>query len=329
MSGVTRVGIVGAGQIVENAHLPVLLNQPDVAVAWIADTSATRTALLSKMYGVPGRSSADFESLVDDVDVCLFATPVGVRAPYFDVCEKKSKAVLAEKPFAATATQHRALCDRFPDHALGAIFQRRFYASTAAIRSVVEHEPFGALASVSFALGGFDLKSGGPTRYLGDPRLSGGGVVMELGVHALDQVLYASGATDVTVDHVESIALDGLDYDVILDASLHTEHGPVRAHAEISRLRPLRSGFTFTFEHSTVAFGVGPDARLSATPREGGPPLLLEGGTGGAKSANQAFFALWASFLRGRALEQRTAASACTSILTADWVDAIYARIPS
>jgi predicted dehydrogenase len=328
MIGNTRVGIVGAGQIVENAHLPVLLNQSYVTVAWVVDVSESRSRLISKMYGVPARDISRFDSLLDDVDVCLLATPVGVRAPYFDACEMKRKAVLAEKPFATSAAQHQALCDRFPEHVLGASFQRRFYASTMGIRAIVEHGPFGALEAVSFALGGFDLKSGGPTRYLGDPRLAGGGVVMELGVHALDQVLYACGATDVTVDHVTSIALDGLDYDVILDASLRTPRGPIRAHAEISRLRPLRSGFTFTFERSTVAFGIGPDATLTATARDGGPSLLLEAG-GGARTASQAFSALWASFLRGRALEQRSAASASTSVLTACWVDGIYARIPS
>ncbi len=327
MKRIRRVGVIGAGQIVENAHLPVLLNLPGVEVRWIADMSPKRTALLSKMYRLPVRDLGALDAMLDDVDVCLIATPVGVRAPYLDACARKEKGVLTEKPFALSATAHQALCDRFPPHALGVCFQRRFYASLSAIQTVVKRRLFGKLESISFGIGGLDLKSGGPTRYLGDPKLSGGGVVMDLGVHVLDQVLVATEASAVDVQTVRSIAMDGIDYEAIVDATLETEHGPVPVHGEMTRLRPLGSGFVFTFENATIRFSVGPEATLSAVARDGGPSFHVDSPEGGATTAAQAFFALWTRFIDGLERSVETPVSATTSIVTARWVDGIYAKM--
>lgn len=327
MNRTTRVGIIGAGHIVEDAHLPVLLNLPSVEVRWIADANRRRADLLSRMYRVPARPIEPLDALLDEVDACLVAIPVGARKPYLDRCADKGKAVLTEKPFATSAAAHQALCDRFPEHRLGACFQRRFYASLGAIRAVVANRLFGDLREVSFAVGGMDLKSGGPTRYLGDPRLAGGGVIMDLGVHVLDQILHATGATAVDVGSVRGISMEGIDYDAILQTTLQTERGAVAVHGEMTRLRPLSTGFVFTMEHAIVRFGPGPDAILLAEARAGGPAFRLDSPEGGANTTGQAFFSLWTHFIRGLERGERTAASASTSLLTSRWIDGIYAKM--
>lgn len=327
MNRITRVGIVGAGQIVENAHLPVLLNLPGVEVRWLTDSNARRAAVVSSMYGVPSRAGESLPAILSEVDVCLLATPVGARAQYVDLCAEAGKAVLAEKPFAATEAAHRSCCDRFPAHALGASFQRRFYASIAAICGIVEGRHFGDLQSVEFAIGGFDLKSGGPSRYIGNPRLSGGGVVMDLGIHALDQILLASGATDVEVSSVQSIVLDGMDFDSIIDGTLCREQRRIRVHGQVTRLRPIANEFEFEFENGVVRFGSEPDATLTFVPRSDGVPLRLAPRVEGSTTVAQAFFQLWSTFIRGLHSNATTPASASTSVLTTRWVDKIYERM--
>lgn len=321
------MGIVGAGQIVENAHLPVLLNLPGANVCWITDANPHRAAVVSSMYGVPSRAADGLPALLSEVDVCLLATPVGARARYVDLCAEAGKAVLAEKPFATTEAAHRSYCDRFPAHALGVSFQRRFYASITAIRAIVEGRHFGDLQSVSFAIGGFDLKSGGPTRYLGDPRLSGGGVVMDLGIHVLDQILHVTGATDVEVRAVQSIFLDGLDFDAIIEGALHLDRRRIRVRGQVTRLRPIANELEFEFENGVVRFGSDPDATLTFVPRNSGVPLRLEPRVEGSTTVAQAFFQLWSTFIRGLHGQATTPASATTSVLTTRWVDKIYERM--
>ncbi len=327
MKRVTRVGVIGAGQIVENAHLPVLLNLPDVEVCWLADASLQRARLLAKMYGVPARDIEGLPTLLGAVDACLIATPVGARNSYLDACAARGVAVLTEKPFAISEAAHRSICERFPSHKLAVSLQRRFYRSVAAVTQLLADAPFGKLERVDLAIGGFDLKSGGPQSYLANPRLSGGGVVMDLGVHALDQVLVATGTTDVTTERVRSIALDGIDYDVNVDGVLTTPAGGVPVHAEMTRLRPIDSGFTFTCEHATLTCGIGPESNVAASPRSGGPPMGLNVSLRGATTSNQAFFALWRAFFTGLANERPGPASACNSVLTSRWMDQIHERV--
>lgn len=327
MERTTRVGVVGAGQIVENAHLPVLLNLPGVEVAWVTDANPRRAAVLSRMYGVPQTSLEEFSSHLEEVDICLLATPVGARAPYLDLCAERGKAVLAEKPFATSESGHVAYCSRFPPYALGVSFQRRFYASIRAIRSIVERRFFGDLQSITFAIGGFDLKSGGAGRYLGNRRLAGGGVVMDLGVHVLDQVLLAARATDVEVDSVRSILLDGMDFDAIVGTTLHCDHGTVRVSGEMTRLRPIPNGFAFAFERATVRLGVGPETPLRVVSTDGEAELGLGIVQEGAMTVGRAFFDMWSCFVRGLNSREVSLASATTSVLTARWVDRIYERM--
>lgn len=327
MERTTRVGIVGAGQIVENAHLPVLLSLPGVEVCWLSDTNLRRAGVLARMYGVPQRRTDELPSLIDGVDVCLLATPVGVRGPYLDLCAERGKAVLSEKPFATSEDALQSQCSRFPPHALGVSFQRRFYASIRALQSIVEHQVFGSLESISFAIGGFDLKSGGPTRYLGDARLAGGGVVMELGVHVLDQLLLVARASDVEVESVRAIVHQGMDSDAIISATLQCDHGPVRVFGEMTRLRPLENRIELTFDRAKVRLGIGPDSPLNVIARDDEAVLHVDTQTGGAVTVAQAFVWLWTSFVRGLHSGEITLASASTSVLTARWVDRIYARM--
>lgn len=54
------VGIVGAGLIVNNAHLPALANMPGIEIAWIADQSLERAAAMAAAWEIP--AAADFGS---------------------------------------------------------------------------------------------------------------------------------------------------------------------------------------------------------------------------------------------------------------------------
>ncbi len=56
-----KIGVIGAGKIVENNHLPVLKNINNINVEWVYDTNSVRSKLLTSMYGVPSVSGADWE----------------------------------------------------------------------------------------------------------------------------------------------------------------------------------------------------------------------------------------------------------------------------
>jgi predicted dehydrogenase len=47
------VGVIGCGNIVQNVHLPVLLNLDEVRVAWMTNIDKKKGMELSKVSGIP------------------------------------------------------------------------------------------------------------------------------------------------------------------------------------------------------------------------------------------------------------------------------------
>lgn len=326
------IGIIGAGKIVEDAHLPSLLNIPEARVAWIADPSAPRTALLSAMYGVRTIAPAAVEGALTGLDACLLAVPVGVRRPYMEMCARAGVAVYAEKPFALDAAEHAHYAGLFPAHRIAVGFQRRFYQSTMSIRTLIAGGMLGRLREVSFSYGSYNLKTGGATSYLSNAALSGGGMIIESAIHGLDQIIHGTYAEAVTVTSARSVMFNGSDFDTVSEAEIRVHGEPVPVRCEITRLRNLASEITYHFDHTTVRQGTGAEGELTIRGRgaAGGNLFTMlpqSAGQRGARSAAQAMVLIWEAFLGGLRSGQVNASSAVTSTLTTSWVDQIHQRI--
>jgi predicted dehydrogenase len=325
-----RIGIIGAGKIVEDAHLPVLLNLPGVRVAWITDANPARLDLLSRMYRVPALQVDDAVNAIGDLDVCLIAIPIGVRGPYLDACAAANVAVYVEKPFARSRQEHEKLASLFPEHALAIGFQRRFYRTAALMKRVVSECVFGDLDSIELAWGGYSLKSGGAGRHITDSKLSGGGILIESGIHALDHVLHTAAAEAVRVERVQAISFEGMDYDSVVQSTLTGPCGTVPVKSHVTRLTNLNQGFTFRFENAVVSHGLGPAGPVRVSPRgpaESSDALHLDVGEpdrDSAETVNQAFFLCWSEFLEGVRSKSATTVSASASKLTTGWIEDIY-----
>ena len=139
---IKRVGIIGAGKIVEDIHLPILRNIKGIRVSWISDIDKDRLKLISKMYQVPSLLTPQAICELNQVDLCLIATPLGTRQSYLEACAQAGIAVYAEKPFAEDVAQHQYYCSLFPDDSLAAGFQKRFYQTTSIIREIVKTQIF-------------------------------------------------------------------------------------------------------------------------------------------------------------------------------------------
>ena len=100
------IGVVGAGEITRRSHLPVLVNLPDVRIAWIYDHLPERAQALAGAYGLPAIHSLAPHEL-PACDVALLAIPVGARCDYLQHFSRRGTAVLCEKPFAMSAAEHR------------------------------------------------------------------------------------------------------------------------------------------------------------------------------------------------------------------------------
>ncbi|MBN8855509.1 MAG: hypothetical protein BGO55_27850 [Sphingobacteriales bacterium 50-39] len=327
-----RIGIIGAGSIVESNHLPAIASLPGVKFAWIYDKNAVRSALVSKMYGVPALAEDAFDHAVGDVDICLLAIPYGTRKPYIDLCRRSGKAIVIEKPFAFSKEEHLATCEGFDDWAIAVNFQRRYYRSVAILRHIVRSRPLGGLRSIRFIQGNFTLKGG--SGYLSSAKLAGGGVIAESSSHILDIILSVAAAKSVRLQELRSLHMDGLDYDSIFDSLVETAEGEVPVHCEISTLRNLANGLYLEFDNGLLTCDLSPDGKIFLRNKTGsGIDLSLtevasyESIQCQATRINEAFLIFWQQFILGLGRKEANLTSACTSILTSSWLEGIYEKI--
>jgi myo-inositol 2-dehydrogenase/D-chiro-inositol 1-dehydrogenase len=125
-----KVGIVGAGMVTSGSHLPVLVNMPDVKVAWICDRSLDTARAVARSYKIANAYSEI--SRCPDVDVVLVAVPVGARQSVVPEVLSRGWHTFCEKPFAMTLAEHeRYLTDaaRFGVQ-IGAAHIRRYAKHT-------------------------------------------------------------------------------------------------------------------------------------------------------------------------------------------------------
>lgn len=189
-----KIGVVGAGNIAQSAHLPAYAKLMDLAeVVAIADINAERAAQAAEKFGIPFSFSSVEEMLagveVDAVDVCVWNhahAPVAVSAA------NAGKAVLCEKPMADNL-QAALYMEREIEKA-GVLFMcamaARFNAEAQALLDLIEQ---GELGRIYYVKTSYIRRRGTPVGWFTDTRKSGGGPVIDIGVHNIDCAWYLMG----------------------------------------------------------------------------------------------------------------------------------------
>ena len=331
MSKKFRVGIIGAGSIVENSHLPVLKNTKDISVSWVYDKNTQRSNLLSKMYKIPIVHEAVLENAMDEIDICLLTVPYGVRSKYIEACALKKKALYVEKPFAINLQEHQHYCSLFTPANLAVGFQRRYYKVVATLNSIINSGIFGELKTIKFKQGYFTLKGG--SSYLAEAFLAGGGVIIESAIHSLDQILIATNAIAVKVLAIKCLSKKGIDYDTVFSSEITTLRGTIKIDCEISTLRNLENGLELHFENSILRCKLSAEPFVVVTEKNRAINLTIEQLTTdnciAARSVNESFFIFWSEFIKSLNTQEENLTSAKSSLLTTSWIEQIYQNIKS
>jgi predicted dehydrogenase len=106
-----KIGIIGVGAIVRQAHLPAY-RKYGVEVAAVYDIDPAKTGGVVEEFGV-GRVAADVDDLLGDptIEVVDIATFPDVRAPLIEQALAAGKHVLSQKPLATSVTTARHLIE--------------------------------------------------------------------------------------------------------------------------------------------------------------------------------------------------------------------------
>jgi predicted dehydrogenase len=342
-----RLGIVGAGRVVERVHLPLILERTDVRVAALFDADGTRSAGLARPLGAAACASLE-ELLGSDLDAVLVACPNHQHAAVTLAALDAGLHVLCEKPMATSRGQAEAMvrASERADRELTIAFPSRHRPEIEALRQALRDGVLGEIRSVRC---GWLRREGVPGigTWFTRRDLSGGGVLTDLGSHLLDLVFclvgprplasatvrlahgleradqaswYTSGeaghgAADVEISASGFALLEG-PLDLFLEVSWASAVPRDRTYLElagtdgVARLETL-----FGFSPN----GLRPRYPLRIWPRQGRPQRIE-----GSPDVMQPYRALWSRFVEGLARGERRRADLAEAAAAVAAVEALY-----
>jgi len=196
-----RVGIVGCGKITERASLPNLVNYKDKCVVkCLCDIEKTRAEEQAKKYDLEGVDIVtDYKELIkrDDIDAVFVNTPNYIHEPVAVGAAKAKKHILVEKPITISNKAAKNMVKAAKDAGVYLMVEQtqRFDPVHQAAKQVIETGKLGKINMVKGRIGhaGPEYWAGGNEGWFSDKKLSGGGAMIDVGIHILDLLRWLSG----------------------------------------------------------------------------------------------------------------------------------------
>ena len=146
-----KIGICGAGGIVDGAHLPAY-TKAGLEVVAIFDTDHAKAQDVAKRHGIPTVYKTLAELLADPkVEIVDIAVPAAAQPEIFAQVASAKKHILAQKPFATTVAAGEAMVKQAKDAGIIAAVnqQLRFEEGVAAAHKMVELGWIGTVSNFS------------------------------------------------------------------------------------------------------------------------------------------------------------------------------------
>lgn len=188
-----RVGVIGLGM--GKGHIRGYLTHPQAEVVAIADVSEQVLAAVGDEFGINGRYTSPEQMIAEaNLDVVSVATPNKFHKAYTIAAFAAGCHVLCEKPMAMNAAEGREMlaAAEKAGKRLMINFSYRFSEPSFALKAQVDS---GILGDIYFARTIWHRRRGIPRfgGWFGQKALSGGGPLIDLGVHRLDLALWLMG----------------------------------------------------------------------------------------------------------------------------------------
>ena len=187
-----RVGIIGTGGI-SHFHMLGYQKLPNVEVVAACDINKERVSAFAKKYNIANVFTDYHEMLkMDNLDAVSVTTWNSEHAPVSIAALKAGKNVLCEKPLALNAQQAEEMVkvSKETGKLLMVGFVRRFGENAQMLKHAIEE---GQLGNIYYAKTGNIRRWGNPSGWFSDKKRSGGGPVIDLGVHMIDLVRFITG----------------------------------------------------------------------------------------------------------------------------------------
>ena len=319
------IGIVGAGQIVETNHAPVL-KALGHDILWVVDNSLTKASTLASFLKCRAYSSIDDLSQATPPDVVLLACPYGARHGYYAFLANHfpHSALLIEKPIALTLAEHESIEQLRAPCKVGAFYSRRVTSMVTQVKRIVSERLLGDVRRCSIGYGGIGMLTLG--RYVSNIAMAGGGTLFDNAIHELDALNFILDAQDVSVVTSRMQFDQEIEIHTVAEYDIHTSGGAVPCELVVTHLKDIDTGIKLFFDHCVARFSTfGGDLTLVPTHESDLRAVVTPASAAYRhREYEQPYLRFWESYVRGLQSGEVNLTSLCTTRLATKAIENIY-----
>lgn len=192
MSKKIKIGIIGTGSI-SKEHIQGYLKNPNVELYAFCDLNEERVKMMAEKYDVKNVFTDMNEMLkLEELDAVSVCTWNSAHAPCTIAALNAGKHVLCEKPMSVSAEDAKSMKEAAEKNGklLMIGFVRRYGNDCEILKEFIETDYFG---DIYYAKATYLRRLGNPGGWFGEKAYSGGGPLIDLGVHVIDLVKYLLG----------------------------------------------------------------------------------------------------------------------------------------
>lgn len=200
-------GILGAGKIAERQMVTAIQQAAGQRLLAVMKRDLSQARAFAHQHGVPRAYATPAALLADpDVNAIYVATPPHLHVEQTIQAAAAGKHVLCEKPLALNTAQAQVMIDacRANGVQLMVCYYQRYNTRHQQIKQLLAAGAIGQVTAlrVNFS----DYFPPTPGFWHHDPAISGGGPLMDLGIHCIDLVRFLCGPVVAVMAMVDTLA---------------------------------------------------------------------------------------------------------------------------
>ena len=185
-----KIGVIGLGGVAQLVHLPNLNKLANAELTAVAEVNKNRLLTISDKFNVKQKYS-NYQEMLEksEIDAVIVATPTSTHTDIAIDCLNAGKDVLVEKPLAKTYQEAKKIVDAAKKNKrkLMVGMNLRYRPDTMLLRSFINSKEIG---DPFYLKCGWIRKQSSSEKWFTKKEESGGGVIIDLGIHLLDLALW-------------------------------------------------------------------------------------------------------------------------------------------
>lgn len=234
-----KLGLIGAGSICKSAHFPAWLAHPEVEITAVCDNDKKSADELAILHAIP-KVFTDYRDLLQDADIDIvdIMVPNVLHSEISMAALQAGKHVPCEKPDGINPEVAQLTADEAKASGKLLLYMRnnRFRPSSQFLKKYVENGHMGEI--YMGRCGWIRRRELAPIGWFTDKAQSGGGPLIDLGVHFIDLAMWLMG-------NPKPVSVSGATYN---------KFGARHLAASVDR-RPNDDSVSFAFNVEDLASG--------------------------------------------------------------------------